>query len=68
MISIKYDYIDYELNNEIFKIILNGKTGIIDIKGKELIPNKYNFIDGFRDGWAIGGIADKYYFLFISKN
>jgi hypothetical protein len=68
VISIKYDYIDFESNDEIFKIRLNDKAGIIDIKGKELIPNKYHFIDGFRDGWAIGGIADKYYFLFISKN
>ena len=68
MISIKYDYMHFESNNEIFNIRLNGKTGFIDIKGKELISNKYDFIDGFRDGWAIGKIADKYYFLFISKN
>lgn len=46
--SAKYDsYGEYESRNEkikIYKVKLNNKWGIVDSKGKELIPNEYDKI------------------------
>ena len=47
--SAKYDsYEEYKSRNEkikIYKVKLNNKWGIVDSKGKELIPNEYDRIE-----------------------
>ena len=48
----KYDAID-KFDHGLALTIKNGKSGMIDIKGKVIIPNEYDAIDKFDHGLAL---------------
>ena len=55
----KYDFVD-NFNNGFANVKLNGKYGIIDITGKEVIEIKYDWVDYFNNGFACVELNDKY--------
>ena len=49
---IKYDYIS-DYSEDLAIVRLNNKYGVIDRKGREIVPTIYEYITDYRKGWAI---------------
>lgn len=62
MLEAKYSYVSLDKENNCFEVELNGKKGICDLRGKEIIaPDKYTYIYtyGVKDGYYKVKIGDK---------
>nr|WP_314602837.1 WG repeat-containing protein [uncultured Capnocytophaga sp.] len=53
---IKYDYIS-DYSEDLAIVRLNNKYGVIDRKGREIVPTIYEYITDYRKGWAIVRLA-----------
>ena len=52
----KYDYISHYSEN-LAIVILDNKYGVIDRKGREIVPTIYEYITDYTNGWAIVTLA-----------
>jgi hypothetical protein len=77
--EIKYDYVSdqgYPMEG-FYPVSINKKHGYIDVNGKEVIPLKYDYTDGFRNGickvgYLIPGMEEmpdeyKYFYFYVDK-
>lgn len=53
---IKYDYIS-DYSEDLAIVILDNKYGVIDRKGREIVPTIYEYITDYTNGWAIVTLA-----------
>ena len=58
----KYNWIDY-FENGFAKVQLNGKWGIINKTGKEVIELKYDKIYYFKNGFFKARLNDEYFWI-----
>lgn len=49
--------------DEVIAVVINDKSALIDITGKQLTPFKYDLISKFYDGCAVVRIGEKYGFI-----
>jgi hypothetical protein len=60
---IKYDWITYDDQTNLFCISLYNKWGFIDKSGKEICPIKYDWIDFIKNGYYKVSINGKYGYI-----
>jgi hypothetical protein len=74
VIPYEYDYIDTVWDNEgrYYVVIKNEKKGLVDSKGKEIIPCEYDQLDGYTNNFKlvlfIGKKGEKKEYIFFNNN
>jgi hypothetical protein len=53
-------YSEIKMNGDYIAVISNNKTGVCDLKGKEIIPAKYDKVMGFHKSHAIVCLQERY--------
>jgi hypothetical protein len=58
----------FEFNNSLARVANQGKIGMINTQGKEVVPVKYDWINDFNEGYAAAHIDGEWYILSITSS